>query len=798
MEDALSGASRTLLRGEAGAGKTTLLYWLAITAARHGFTGPLSEWNGSVPFLVKLRDHADRTLPEGDELLRTPSNPVSGQPVPEGWVHRQMAAGQALLLVDGVDELTERQRPRVRAWLRKLLLNYPDIRVVVTSRPAAAPTRWLAAEGFRSVALEPMSPSDVQKFVTRWHQALIASHRDTDTLPCRPKDVPRHERTLLAQLRSRRDLQQLARNPLMCAMLCALNLDRGANLPRERARLYDAALEMLLERRDQERGIAGASELGLSGEEKRALLRALAWWLNENNRIEMSREQALLLLQQRIQAMPRVDADPETVLTHLLERSGVIRRPAADRIDFVHRTFQEFLAAREAVDRNSIDLLVSRAHSDMWWETVLMACAQASHHQRGALLTGLLNRAERSRARVRRQLQLLATACLETAVEAPPEVIRRVEETVRALLPPRGIRESRSLATVGGPLLPHLPKSLADLSPAQAAATVRTVTLINGPEAIPVLARYAPDPRSEVQQEINNSWQYFDAAEYATGVLRHAPLTEMLRIRRQTELDQLPLLTHARAVDVWDSTGVDDLTFATQLPRLESLWASLNGTCDLEVLRGRALRKLSLLAEGFESLEALSGLDRVEWLTLLPREAPLPDLRFLNGLERLSRLYLGPVASSDLFTPLAGCGQLHRLGLDGSGCLPDTRILTGLTGVRTLRLARFDAQDTIGPILSCFPELTTLLLFQCTGLRDLAPLAHLRQLRRVDLPRSPAVDLSPLAELPQLRTLSLVNTEGEYDLSPLAGRNLEIFLSSNQVVHGLDKLGPRSRIRRLN
>jgi predicted NACHT family NTPase len=68
-EAALAESPRTLLRGDAGSGKTTLLQWLAVTAARSGFTGPLADWNGCVPFLVRLRSYADRPLPRPEQLL---------------------------------------------------------------------------------------------------------------------------------------------------------------------------------------------------------------------------------------------------------------------------------------------------------------------------------------------------------------------------------------------------------------------------------------------------------------------------------------------------------------------------------------------------------------------------------------------------------------------------------------------------------------------------------------------------------------------------------------------------------
>ncbi|WP_432853255.1 NACHT domain-containing protein [Amycolatopsis sp. CA-161197] len=487
VEAALGGSRLTVIRGEAGAGKSTLLRWLAVNAARSAFTDQLAGWNGCVPFLVKLRDFADGPLPRGDELLTQPSSPPWG-PAPREWVHRRLESGEALVLVDGVDELVATRRAAVRTWLRDLLAGYPDIRVVVTSRPTAVTSKWLLAEGFRSVVLEPMSAADVQVFLRRWHAALLDSTSAPDLLPCRPEEVPEHQRVLLAQLQARPHLRALARSPLLCAMVCALNLDRRARLPRDRLALYSAALDMLLERRDADRNVSAGDDIQATVAEKLALLRALAWWLNENGRTEMSREQALARISSRLRGMPGVSESADVLLDHLIERSGVIRQPVAGRVDFIHRTFQEFLAAGEAVDRDSIDLLVSHARSDLWRETVLMACAQASPDQRGRLLSGILAAAASASARTARQLLLLAAACRETAVLAPPEVLARVDTAVRGLVPPRSVRESRSLATVGESILDYLPKDLADLSAAQAAACVRTAALVNGPAALETLA----------------------------------------------------------------------------------------------------------------------------------------------------------------------------------------------------------------------------------------------------------------------------------------------------------------------
>lgn len=147
-EAALAESPRTLLRGDAGSGKTTLLQWLAVTAARSGFSGPLVDWNGAVPFLIRLRSYADRPLPRPEQLLAGVADPLVDL-LPPGWVHRQLRTGRALLLVDGVDELVPAQRPAVRAWLRGLLAEYPKLRLVVTSprscRPELADRRGVRA-----------------------------------------------------------------------------------------------------------------------------------------------------------------------------------------------------------------------------------------------------------------------------------------------------------------------------------------------------------------------------------------------------------------------------------------------------------------------------------------------------------------------------------------------------------------------------------------------------------------------------------------------------------------------------
>ncbi|MGI3198156.1 NACHT domain-containing protein [Streptomyces sp. GLT-R25] len=185
VESALVGVSRVLLRGEAGSGKTTLLRWLAVTAARGAFTGELTDWNGLTPVLVKLRGYSGRPLPVPEAMLDGVAAPLTGI-MPRGWVERQFDSGRALLLIDGVDELLDRERRAVRDWLRTLLRTYDRVRVVVTSRPAAAGADWLRGEDFTALHLDRMTPPDLAAFVRQWHQAV---RELGDELPCAADEI---------------------------------------------------------------------------------------------------------------------------------------------------------------------------------------------------------------------------------------------------------------------------------------------------------------------------------------------------------------------------------------------------------------------------------------------------------------------------------------------------------------------------------------------------------------------------------------------------------------------------------
>jgi hypothetical protein len=688
IEATLGGASKVLLRGEAGSGKTTLLRWLAITSARGAFTGELTDWNGLTPIFIKLREYSGRPLPNPEAMLDGAAGPITGI-MPKGWVHRELRDGNTLMLIDGVDELLDRERRTVRDWLRTLLGQYTRIRVVVTSRPAAASADWLHQEDFTALHLDRMTPPDLASFVRQWHYAV---RELGDELPCAVEDLPRYEQSLLNSLKDRPHLQSLAGTPLLASMLCAMHLNRGSQLPRDRMELYRNALQTLVHDRDADRSVPSASGSRLTLRDKLVLLRDLAWRLSDNNRSEISLVQAAVHIDRKLAAMRHLDEqDGEHVLKLLRLRSGVLRTPAEGRLDFVHRTFQEYLAAEDAAEEDRMGNLIERAHLDMWRETIIMTAGHANTRQREELLHGVLDRAA-AEPRNARALRLLAASCQETLPEVSESLARRLDASVEALLPARRRTDPPALAAVGTSLLRKLPRSLDECTAKVAVQTVRTVALIGGEEALAVMAGYSADRRGLVVAELIDSWGYFDADAYADQVLSTLPLADHLvtltHSAQWKAAARLPSLTRLSI-----TYPFSDFAPLEGLPPLEGLEAQrvLGGT-DLSPLAAHPhLSDLRLVLEGpVQRLDTVGDLESLSDLALDIRHAPVLDGLRLGPAVCFFSLHR--VTQDTDLTVLSGHPTIEFVYLSGrKPCLPQSfEILATLPRLDFLSLTRID------------------------------------------------------------------------------------------------------------
>ncbi|GAA1869853.1 NACHT domain-containing protein [Pseudonocardia ailaonensis] len=812
VESALGESQRTLIVGNAGSGKTTLLQWIAVTAARSEFTGPLVGWNSLVPFVLKLRSWSGNSLPEADNLVSVTAPELSAFK-PEGWEHIHLVEGKAILLVDGVDEIGPGRRRSINSSLKQFSSAYPEVPIVVTSRPSAVEKDWLKSAGFTQIQLEPMSVPDVAEFLHRWHTAIGEAAREGDvSLPCDPPELDRYETSLHRQLAARRHLQSLATNPLMCAMLCALNLDRQTRLPADRMKLYEDAILLLLERRDSGREIPAAQ---LSGELPARLaltiLRHLAWRMTLAGRAEMGVSTALNHVGHVIGRMPTIVDDASKVLQHLLERSGLLRSPTQGKVDFVHKTFQEYLAAQEAIDEHYIDVLLSKATRDSWREVIVMAAGHATRPLREQLINGLLDQAGDGTRRSR-QIRLLTAACLETAKdELLPETSAKVDRVLSSLIPPARLPEARALAILGDDALKMLPASLEGLRDTEAAACVECAAFVGNDRSLRMLSGYASDARPRVQAQLVNAWRYFDTEKYAREVLADAPLDRgRLQIGRTEVLPYLGYLKNLTSVhfEASRSRVLSDLRCFAEIPFLRIVSVKVEGTVDLSPLQGASnLLMLSVFGDhtgirGLGTLQSLSelrslqlqGVDSLELFEALSNSPQISHLT-LNGASGLRELSAIPafekLRSLDLFG-LNGLRNIDRLA-------EMSEHLTGLS------LQPFQVSGGLKKVAQVAPNLTFLNVHDGRNLRpadllglplerlwlrdcelgDISVLTQIESLSDVSLYGSKVDRVETLASLPRLRRLDLRAAMQSIDLQPFidaGGPKIDIVAGVNQSV----------------
>ncbi|MER5929381.1 NACHT domain-containing protein [Streptomyces sp. NPDC002054] len=716
-----------------------------------------------------------------------------------------LTAGRGLVLVDGIDEVPERERERTRTWLSELMDQYDgDNRWLVTSRPSAVGEQWLAEAEFSELTLSAMGPAEVATFIRRWHAAARPDAED-------PAELDAYERDLLTAVRTKPDLGRLATNPLMCGLVCALHRERRGYLPHGRKELYEAALSMLLSRRDRERDIE-VPELGEDAQLD--LLQRLAYWLIKNGRTEMARPRADDIIGRALPAVPELAAlgDAGAVFDHFLLRSGLLREPAPDSIDFVHKTFQDFLGARAAVEEGDFGLLIGRAGDDQWEDVIRMAVALAKPRERAEILRGLLAEGDRaSDRRTRSRVYLLAAACLEQATVLDPAVRDLVEQRTAGLIPPGNAEEARALAEVGPLILGLLsgPEGLDDRSAWNVAIAASNVA---SGAAIPFLAQFAEHPFVPVRSQLVWAWSRFDSAEYADEVIAHLkPDNLMYTVQSDEQLDQLiRLRLRPSRLDIRGGVSIEALCTYLSGSSITALELSHGAVRDLEFLAGQD-ELHSLVIRDCPALVSLAGIGGVPLRMLdIHIASPQLDMGPASGLAKLEFLAFrspsdtawdcGTILAGDTLqelrllgglrpvhglTGLGACSRLRYLALNpefSPGSAEDWREISSLPLLKNLRLDPSSIEK--------LPEEATL-----AGITDLTLVGGGNGVLQSVIHRLPEA-------FPQLHALDIgrVVTDGHVDVAPLAGL---VFLSDvfvpvgSDSVRGADALPPVVKLHHL-
>ncbi len=422
--------SKAVLLGAPGSGKTTLMSYFAVMLARRrpealGLAAD-ADW---LPILIRIRDwekHSEEmTLLEYAREFAEKSMAVKSLPV--GFFEHWLEDGRALILLDGLDEVAEvGKRDRVVSRIESFLLQYDKNLAIVTSRPVGYNRDFFRTEEFPHYQLQPFDDEKIEQFVENWYDSRV---RD-------PVEAQRRKESLRKALEESDRIKLLARNPLLLTIIALIHRYQAV-LPHERHKLYDKAVETLLTSWDADKEIGMHRVLKhLNLDDIRRLMEILAYWVHTQGSVGkneggtlIDKDELISQLSRDIKTLKAIEfyeakAEAERFLSLMRDRAGLLNEQGQDRYAFVHKSFQEYLCAREInyqADNEGdfkivLDCIQQHLHDAHWREVLLLLVGQQKQKKAAKAIRGILAAGSDYEEWLHRDL-LFAGSCL---AENPP------------------------------------------------------------------------------------------------------------------------------------------------------------------------------------------------------------------------------------------------------------------------------------------------------------------------------------------------------------------------------------------
>lgn len=388
---------RAIVVGAPGAGKSTLLRFLALDSfaaeprlapLRERFPDHLPVW---ISFPFWTRRIKTGTLGAPVSLLGIVKSwfDAQGEPDLADLVLRAIDDGRALLLVDGVDEWADEASAASAITLLNTFVATRDLAVIVTSRTHGAKLLASLDRSWKRFEIAPLTLRQQTDFAAAWIEHM---HASPEVGEANARARQRAE-MFVREVQRVPQIVPLAEAPLLLGGLVAIALS-GASLPRSRYRAYEELTVRLLESHPQARGQAAlASETfdDLDAMTRKRVLAQLAFEVQVNPTTEAGLDAIGIraaqdfckgvLIAELDLASPDAADRARRLLSTGEERIGILVRKSPEELGFLHRAFQEFLAAQRIGELDlqaQCDLMRARGGDPRWREVLLFVMEAAA------------------------------------------------------------------------------------------------------------------------------------------------------------------------------------------------------------------------------------------------------------------------------------------------------------------------------------------------------------------------------------------------------------------------------------
>ncbi|MCL1467263.1 NACHT domain-containing protein [Argonema galeatum] len=379
--EAVKRYSKLMVLGKPGAGKTTFLKWLAVKCNLGEFQPHL------IPIFISLKDFAKNSSGETELKL---FNYINNEQfrycgiVDESVTETLLNQGRVLILLDGLDEVSEADEDKVIDEIRKFCQRYFQNQFIITCRIAAAKYRF-TEENFTDVEVADFDSHQVETFAKKWFIAVAKNNREEGEATAK-----RFIEKL--NLRENDPIRELAVTPILLNLTCFVFKEKG-EFPSKRSKLYEDGLDILLVRWDKERKIKRDEVYqNLSLPHKIKLLSQVAAITFERGDYFFEESKVQGIIAEYLRSLLGGQTESETLLENsevmlksLEAQHGLLVERARGIYSFSHLTFQEYLTARYFVDSSgsqALENLTSHITEKRWREVFLLTAEMMPNAER--------------------------------------------------------------------------------------------------------------------------------------------------------------------------------------------------------------------------------------------------------------------------------------------------------------------------------------------------------------------------------------------------------------------------------
>lgn len=365
--EAVKKYPKMLVLGKPGAGKTTFLQSIAISCDR-GIFQP-----NYLPIFINLRSFAEEVRESPQlSLLSHIHDYFINFDIPETELITVFEHGRALILLDGLDEIIGEDAEIVINKLWKFIHKFYKNQIIITCR-LVLPYHFY---GFTEVEIADFNKTQIADFARRWFLAF------TPNSPAQAQILAQKFIKKL-ELAENALILELAATPILLNLTC-LVFQSIADFPSNHLQIYQQALDLLLVRWDEARGIKRDQvyrNLSLLNKIKLLSHIAAASFYQENylmtaNKIQQIIADYLYTLPDAITDRDALDIESTAVLRAIEMQHGLLIERAKGIYSFSHLSFQEYFTARAIAANATQDTLqefVSHLHEQRWREVFLLS-----------------------------------------------------------------------------------------------------------------------------------------------------------------------------------------------------------------------------------------------------------------------------------------------------------------------------------------------------------------------------------------------------------------------------------------